>query len=92
MALDMTIIQFSIVFLAILMMVKTVLDFRKNKVTLPIFLFWMILWLAIIIVAVLPQVTGLLDKLLSGENRGRNCQRTDLFFYRSWRPGSRSAF
>ena len=70
MALNMTLIQFSIVFLAIPMMVKTVLDFRKNKVTLPIFLFWTILWLAIIIVAVLPQVTGLLDKLLSGENRG----------------------
>lgn len=66
----MTLIQFSSVFLAVLMMIKTAADFKKNKVTLPVFLFWIILWLVIITVAVLPQVTGFLDKLLSGENRG----------------------
>jgi len=70
MALDITLIQFSIVFLAVLMIIKTVADFKKNKVTLLIFFFWLVLWLTIIAVAILPQITGLLDKLLSGENRG----------------------
>lgn len=66
----MTIIQFSIFGLAAVMMIKTLLDFRKNKISLPVFIFWNILWLAIIAVAVLPQITGLLDKLLSGKDRG----------------------
>lgn len=52
------------------MMIKTVANFKKNKITLPVFLFWTILWLIIITVAVMPQVTGFLDKLLSGQGRG----------------------
>lgn len=52
------------------MTIKTVADFKKNKITSRVFLFWSILWLAIITVAILPQITGLLDKLLSGVNRG----------------------
>jgi hypothetical protein len=67
---DMTIIQVSVVCLAVLMAIKTAIDFKKNRVTLPIFIFWTILWLAIIAVAVLPQVTGFLDEILAGQGRG----------------------
>ena len=65
----MTIIQFFILGLAVLMAVKTVSDLIKNKITLLIFLLWTAVWLSIIAVAVLPQVTGFLDKLLSGKGR-----------------------
>jgi len=66
----MTLIQFSAVGLAVLILIKTAIDFKKNKVALPSFLFWTILWLVIIVVAILPQVTGILDRLLLGKDRG----------------------
>jgi len=60
----MTLIQILAIFLASSILIKTIFDFKKNKITLPVFLLWVILWSAIIVVAVLPQVTVFLDKLL----------------------------
>ena len=65
----MTLIQFLAVGLVILILIKTIADFKKNKITLAYFLFWMGLWLVILIVAVLPQITGFFAKLL-GVGRG----------------------
>lgn len=65
----MTLVQFLAIGLVILILIKTISDFKKNKITFPIFLFWLGLWLIVIIVAALPRVTLPLAKLL-GVGRG----------------------
>lgn len=65
----MTLIQFLVIGLVILILLKTISDFKKNKITVSAFLFWLIIWLAIITVAVLPGITIFLAKLL-GVGRG----------------------
>lgn len=66
----MTQLQLLVAFLVILPLIKTVADFKKNKITLSVFLFWLILWLVILMVTVLPQVTGFLENRLVGAGRG----------------------
>lgn len=65
----MTLIQIFTIVLAVLILIKTVADFKKNKITLLVFLFWAILWLIIIAVATLSQVANFLDDVL-GKGRG----------------------
>lgn len=64
----MALIPIIAIFLSSLILIKTVSDFKKNKITLPIFLLWTILWLIIIVVAILPQAAVFIDKLV-GEGR-----------------------
>lgn len=65
----MVLVQFLIIILIILTLVKTAANFKKNKISLPTFLFWLALWLIILVVAIFPQVTGFLANLL-GVKRG----------------------
>ena len=62
-------VQFLAVILIILVLIKTIVDFKKNKITPSAFLFWLTLWLVILVVVVLPQVTVFLAMLL-GIGRG----------------------
>ncbi len=66
----MTQLQILVAISIILILVKTVADFKKNKITLSTFLFWLILWLIILITAVMPQVTSFLERRLVGMGRG----------------------
>ena len=65
----MTIVQFLIVGLAALVLFRAILSFKKKRVTLKTFIFWMTLWIVVIIIAILPQITTLLSKIL-GIGRG----------------------
>lgn len=64
----MTPIQIIAVISASVILIKTIADFKKNKITLPVFLFWTILWSLIIVITALPQALGFVDKLF-GEGR-----------------------
>ncbi len=65
----MTIVQFLIIGLAVLVLFRTVLGFKKKRITRRLFIFWLALWIIIIVVAVLPQVTDPLSRIL-GVGRG----------------------
>jgi len=65
----MTLIQFLVVGLTLLLFSKTFSDFKKKKITPRIFIFWEGIWLAMAIIAILPQVTTPLAKI-SGLERG----------------------
>ena len=65
----MTIVQFLIIGLAILVLFRTLLGFKRKKITWKLFIFWQVMWTIVIVVAVLPQVTDPLSKIL-GIGRG----------------------
>ncbi len=65
----MTLVQFLIVGLAILVLFRTILGFKKKKITPKLFIFWLAIWIVVIIVAILPQITDPLSKML-GVGRG----------------------
>jgi hypothetical protein len=65
----MTLVQFLIAGLIILFLIKTLSDFKKKRISRSNFLFWFFLWLAILIVALMPQVTNFLAELI-GVKRG----------------------
>ena len=65
----MTLIQFLAVGLTLLLFFKTFSDFKKKKITPRAFIVWEGLWLAMAIIALLPQVTTPLAKI-SGLERG----------------------
>lgn len=65
----MTIVQFLIIGLAVLVLFRTGLGFKRKRITRKLFIFWQSLWIIVIIVAVLPQVTDPLSKIL-GVGRG----------------------
>lgn len=65
----MTLIQILAVALIILILVKTIADFEKKRIGGKVFVFWTVIWLAMIILAALPYVTGPLAKLM-GVGRG----------------------
>lgn len=66
----MTPIQILVIGLVILLLIKTLVDFKRNKITSIVFLFWLTLWLIILIVAIFPQVIGFLENRLLGAGRG----------------------
>jgi small membrane protein len=65
----MTLIQFLIISLAFLVLFRTAVNFKKNKITFKLFIFWLAIWGAVIIVAFLPQITNPLSRIL-GVGRG----------------------
>lgn len=66
----MTSVQILVTSLAILILIKALVDFRRDKIKLPLFLFWLTLWLVMLVVAVFPQVIKFLEKTLLGVGRG----------------------
>ncbi|GAG41155.1 unnamed protein product [marine sediment metagenome] len=72
----MTSIQFLAVILIILILIKTLVDFKKNKITLSVFLFWLTFWSITLGIIVIPKVTSFLEDKLLGEGRG-----TDAIIY-----------
>ncbi len=59
---------FGIVF-ALFLLVKTIQKFKKEKLKASSFVFWSIIWTAIIIVSILPSTTSFLANIL-GVGRG----------------------
>jgi len=62
-------VQFLVAILSILFVVKTVFDLRSKKINTRIFIFWTVIWTLILIVAILPDTTIFLSKIL-GVGRG----------------------
>ena len=71
----MLFIQILIIAFVFLVVMKTTLGFKKRIVPLKGLLFWLGLWLVVLIVSLLPQVTVFLAKIL-GISRG-----TDVAIY-----------
>lgn len=65
----MTLVQFLIIALSILVLYRTILGFKRKRVTPKTFIFWLGLWIAVIILAILPQITDFLSEIL-GVGRG----------------------
>lgn len=65
----MTLVQFLAAGLAILFIVKTVSDFKDKKISGKGFVLWILVWIAIAVIAFLPQITEPLRKVL-GIGRG----------------------
>lgn len=68
-------IQFLLIIFAVFATNKAILNFRKRKISLGGLLFWLGLWTAITVVALLPGTTIFLAKIL-GVSRG-----TDVAVY-----------
>lgn len=71
----MILVQFLIIALAIFALLRNAVSFKENKISFKIFLFWLILWSALIILAFLPDITVIFSKAL-GVGRG-----TDVAVY-----------
>ena len=65
----MTLVQFLFIFLAIIFLLKTIVNFKRKKVRQKTFVFWAILWVVVIFFAILPQTTNFFSKIL-GIGRG----------------------
>ena len=65
----MMLVQFFIIGLSILVLFRTILGFKKKKITPKLFIFWLAIWIVVIIVAILPQITNPLSRML-GVGRG----------------------
>ena len=65
----MMLVQFLAVSLALLIIIKTISDFRRKKIAGGVFFFWMIVWILILVIAFLPQITLPISKVL-GVGRG----------------------
>jgi hypothetical protein len=65
----MMLVQFLAIGLVVLIIIKTTSDFKKKKITLKVFIFWILIWIAIMMVAGMPQITIPLSKIL-GVGRG----------------------
>lgn len=62
-------VQFLAGALAILFACKTFLDFKAKKISSGSLIFWSLIWLAVLIVALAPQTTTFISRLL-GIGRG----------------------
>lgn len=71
----MSLVQFLIIGLVILFLIKTTSDFKKKRISLYSFLFWLFLWAVIFITALAPQITEFIAKIV-GIKRG-----TDVAVY-----------
>jgi len=65
----MQLIQIFGVVFALFLLVKTIQRFRQGKLKTSSFVFWGVVWTAIIIVSILPSTTSFLARLL-GVGRG----------------------
>ena len=65
----MTLVQILFIVLAVIFLFKTIVNFKNNKVRQKTFLFWTVLWIAVIVLAVIPQTTNFFSKIL-GIGRG----------------------
>ncbi|MFH1457038.1 MAG: DUF2304 family protein [Patescibacteria group bacterium] len=70
-------IQFLIIAFALFVILMAILNFKKNKISLSGLMFWLILWLMVSIIVLLPQTTNFFAKIL-GVGRG-----TDVVIYLS---------
>ncbi|MDD5015271.1 MAG: DUF2304 family protein [Atribacterota bacterium] len=70
-------IQILIVTFALFIIIGTILGFKKGNVSRKSLIFWIILWLAISIIVLLPNTTNFFAKIL-GVSRG-----TDVAIYLS---------
>jgi small membrane protein len=73
----MQLIQILIIVFALFALSRVFLRFRDNKLTKNEFLFWTLVWLAVVVFAFMPQVTSIVSSIL-GIGRG-----VDLVIYLS---------
>ncbi len=71
----MEIIQIVIIIFALFALSRAFLRFKDNKLTKNEFIFWVILWVAVIIVSLIPTITGPISNVF-GIGRGM-----DLIIY-----------
>lgn len=62
-------IQILLIVFAIFVLIKISLKFQQKKIRLREFLLWLIFWLAVIVVVILPNITSYLANLV-GIGRG----------------------
>lgn len=65
----MTLIQFFIIVFSLFAIVKTLKQFRTGKLTLAVLFLWMIFWVIVGVVVLLPQTTNTLARVV-GVGRG----------------------
>ncbi|MEM2121783.1 MAG: DUF2304 family protein [Candidatus Woesearchaeota archaeon] len=61
----MQLIQILIIGFAIFALARTIGKFRKKKINFNNFLFWNLIWISIIIIAILPGVTSIFTKVFN---------------------------
>jgi len=66
----MSSIQILIILLSIFTIGKLIFDFKKSKISAPIFLFWLSLWILVLLFVSLPQFVHFLEDILLGSGRG----------------------
>ena len=71
----MEIFQYLIIIFALFAMSRVVLRFKDNKFTIAEFIFWDLIWLAVVIVGFFPQITSIVADFV-GIGRG-----IDVFVY-----------
>ena len=71
----MEIIQIVIIIFALFALSRVLLRFKDNKLNRNEFIFWMLVWISIIIISIIPGITGILSQKL-GIGRG-----IDLIIY-----------
>lgn len=71
----MEIIQFLIILFALFALSRAFLRFNDNKLTKNEFVFWIVIWVSIIIISIIPNITTSLSNIL-GIGRG-----VDLIIY-----------
>jgi hypothetical protein len=62
-------IQFLIIGFSFFALSRTILNFKRGRISIKNLIFWSGLWLGIIIITFLPQITGLFAEIL-GVGRG----------------------
>ena len=66
---EITVIQILAIIFAVFALSRAFLRFKDKKVSTKEFLFWSVIWIAVIVVALLPRITGIISSLL-GVGRG----------------------
>ena len=71
----MTLIQILVIGFAVLIIARTVFAFRKKRISVKMFIFWVVVWAIVIFLSALPQVTHRLSRILGV------AQGTDVTIY-----------
>lgn len=68
----MTILKILSLILGLVVITKTIHDYKKKKESFIMFLFWMIIWIAIIILGMFPLLIDRINLIIGGAGSGVN--------------------
>ncbi len=57
----MEIIQIVIIIFALFALSRVILRFKDNKLTRNEFFFWLVIWVAVIVISIIPNITGIIS-------------------------------